>query len=86
MSTPSLMRLSTPMLSRFINLKEVNICCGYPNPNPALHVVTKESHLHGDHKSKKMVVLVGTKKAVAIAIRNNKPQKRYTLLKDRLIR
>jgi len=31
-----------------------------------------------------MVVLVGTKKAIAIAIRNNKPQKRYTLLKDRL--
>lgn len=26
----------------------------------------------------------GTKKAIAIAIRNNKPQKRYTLLKDRL--
>jgi ATP-dependent exoDNAse (exonuclease V) alpha subunit len=33
----------------------------------------------------KMVVLVGTKKAIAIAIRNNKHQKRYTLLKDRLL-
>ena len=31
-----------------------------------------------------MVVLVGTKKAVAIAVRNNKPQKRYTNLKTRL--
>lgn len=40
----------------------------------------------GITRGKKMVVLVGTKKAVAIAIRNNKPQKRYTLLKDRLIR
>ena len=30
--------------------------------------------------------LVGTKKAVAIAIKNNKPQKRYTLLKDRLMK
>ena len=30
--------------------------------------------------------LVGTKKAVAIAINNNKPQKRYTLLKDRLMK
>jgi exodeoxyribonuclease V alpha subunit len=40
----------------------------------------------GITRGKKMVVLVGTKKAVAIAIKNNKPQKRYTLLKDRLIR
>jgi exodeoxyribonuclease V alpha subunit len=38
----------------------------------------------GITRGKKMVVLVGTKKAIAIAIRNNKPQKRYTLLKDRL--
>lgn len=40
----------------------------------------------GITRGKKMVVLVGTKKALAIAIKNNKPQKRYTLLKDRLIR
>ncbi len=39
----------------------------------------------GITRGKKMVVLVGTKKAIAIAIRNNKPQKRYTLLKDRLL-
>jgi exodeoxyribonuclease V alpha subunit len=38
----------------------------------------------GITRGKKMVVLVGTKKAIAIAIRNNKQQKRYTLLKDRL--
>jgi len=38
----------------------------------------------GITRGKKLVVLVGTKKAIAIAIRNNKPQKRYTLLKDRL--
>jgi exodeoxyribonuclease V alpha subunit len=39
----------------------------------------------GITRGKKMVVLVGTKKAIAIAIKNNKPQKRYTLLKDRLL-
>ncbi len=39
----------------------------------------------GITRGKKMVVLVGTKKAIAIAIKNNKPQKRYTLLKERLI-
>jgi exodeoxyribonuclease V alpha subunit len=38
----------------------------------------------GITRGKKLVVLVGTKKAFAIAIKNNKPQKRYTLLKDRL--
>jgi exodeoxyribonuclease V alpha subunit len=36
-------------------------------------------------RGKKLVILVGTKRAIAIAIRNNKPQKRYTLLRDRLM-
>ncbi|MGO9951005.1 MAG: ATP-dependent RecD-like DNA helicase [Dissulfurispiraceae bacterium] len=36
-------------------------------------------------RGKQLVVLVGTKKAVSIAIRNNKPQNRYTLLKERLL-
>ncbi len=38
----------------------------------------------GITRGKKLVVLVGTKKALAIAIRNNKPQLRYTLLRRRL--
>ncbi len=38
----------------------------------------------GVTRGKKLVILVGTKKAVAIAIKNNKPQKRFTLLKERL--
>ncbi|MCL4558600.1 MAG: ATP-dependent RecD-like DNA helicase [Deltaproteobacteria bacterium] len=38
----------------------------------------------GITRGKKLVVLVGTKKAIAIAIRNNKPQKRYTYLQNRL--
>jgi ATP-dependent exoDNAse (exonuclease V) alpha subunit len=39
----------------------------------------------GITRGKKMVALVGTKKAIAIAIRNNKPKKMYKLLKDRLL-
>jgi len=39
----------------------------------------------GVTRGKKLVILVGTKKAIAIAIKNNKPQQRYTLLKDRLM-
>ena len=38
----------------------------------------------GITRGKRLVVLVGTKKALAIAVRNNKPQLRYTLLKERL--
>ena len=35
-------------------------------------------------RGKKLVVIVGTRKALGIAIRNNKTQERYTLLKQRL--
>jgi exodeoxyribonuclease V alpha subunit len=35
-------------------------------------------------RAKKLVVLVGSRKALAIAIRNNKVQRRYTGLADRL--
>lgn len=35
-------------------------------------------------RSRKLVILVGTKKALAIAIRNNKALKRYSMLKERL--
>jgi exodeoxyribonuclease V alpha subunit len=38
----------------------------------------------GITRGKKLVIIVGTKKALAIAIHNNKPQMRYTLLKERL--
>ncbi len=36
-------------------------------------------------RGKKLVILVGTMKAIAIAIKNNKTQQRYTLLKERLL-
>jgi exodeoxyribonuclease V alpha subunit len=38
----------------------------------------------GITRGKKLVILVGTWKALAIAIKNNTPQKRYTMLKERL--
>jgi exodeoxyribonuclease V alpha subunit len=38
----------------------------------------------GITRGKKLVILIGTKKALAIAIKNNTPQKRYTMLKERL--
>jgi len=38
----------------------------------------------GITRGKKLVILVGSKKALAIAVKNNKPMKRYTLLNKRL--
>jgi exodeoxyribonuclease V alpha subunit len=38
----------------------------------------------GITRAKKRVVLIGTKKALAIAIRNNQPHRRYTSLSERL--
>jgi len=38
----------------------------------------------GITRAKKLVVLIGTKKALAIAIKNNKPQFRFTNLSNRL--
>jgi len=35
-------------------------------------------------RGRKLVIIVGTKRALAIAVRNNKTEKRYTYLKDRL--
>src|SRR4030042_4996548 len=38
----------------------------------------------GITRPKKLVIMIGTKKALAIAVRNNKPQRRYTLPSERL--
>jgi exodeoxyribonuclease V alpha subunit len=38
----------------------------------------------GITRGKKLVVLLGTKKAIGTAVRNHRPQMRYTLLKERL--
>lgn len=40
----------------------------------------------GVTRGKKLVVMIGTQKAMAIAVRNNKTQKRYTLLDERMRR
>ncbi|MCX8023139.1 MAG: ATP-dependent RecD-like DNA helicase [Syntrophorhabdaceae bacterium] len=40
----------------------------------------------GITRGKRLVVLIGTKKALAIAVKNNKTQLRYTLLRSRLIK
>jgi len=39
----------------------------------------------GVTRGKKLVVIVGTKKALAIAVKNNKTEKRYTRLRERLM-
>ncbi len=39
----------------------------------------------GITRGKKLVVLIGTVKALSIAVRNNKQQQRYTLLRERLL-
>lgn len=39
----------------------------------------------GVTRAKGLVILIGTKKAMAMAIRNNKTQKRFTRLKERLV-
>ena len=38
----------------------------------------------GVTRGKRLVVIVGTRKALGIAVKNNKTQNRYTMLKDRL--
>lgn len=55
-------------------------------PILTLHYMLLQRNLlyTGITRGKKMVVLVGTKKAVAIAIKNNKPQMRHTRLMERL--
>jgi exodeoxyribonuclease V alpha subunit len=35
-------------------------------------------------RARKLVVIVGSKKALAIAVKNNRIQSRFTLLKERL--
>ena len=39
----------------------------------------------GVTRGKKLVVLVGTKKAMAIAVKNDKTEKRCTRLRERLV-
>ena len=56
------------------------------NRRALFHFVLLQRNLiyAGITRAKKLVVLIGTKKALAIAIKNNKPQLRYTHLTERL--
>ena len=63
--------------------------CEYPvviMPILIQHFILLQRNLlyTGITRGKKLVIVIGTKKALAIAIRNNKTQMRYTLLKERL--
>ncbi|MCP5002873.1 MAG: ATP-dependent RecD-like DNA helicase [Planctomycetes bacterium] len=64
--------------------------CEYPvvvMPVHSQHNILLERNLlyTGITRGKKLVVLLGTKKALSAAINNNSPQKRYTYLRNRLI-
>jgi ATP-dependent exoDNAse (exonuclease V) alpha subunit len=51
-----------------------------------LYVLLQRNLIYtGITRGRKLVVLVGTKKALAIAVKNNKTQKRYTWLKTKYI-
>jgi exodeoxyribonuclease V alpha subunit len=39
----------------------------------------------GITRGKRLVILIGTTKALSIAINNNNPQKRFTMLRERLM-
>ncbi len=55
-------------------------------PVTAQHYMLLQRNLiyTGITRAKKLVVLIGTKKALVIAIKNNKPQLRFTYLSGRL--
>lgn len=55
-------------------------------PIAVQHYILLERNLiyTGITRGKELVVLVGTEKAVGMAVKNNKPHKRYTLLSERL--
>jgi len=50
----------------------------------ALHHAAEESIIYSNNRAKRLVVLVGSKRAIAIAVKNNKVQHSYTNLAARL--
>ena len=57
-----------------------------PSDNAALYHAAPEPGIHGNNQGKKLTVVVGSKKALFFAIRNNKTGVRYTGLRERLHR
>jgi len=54
------------------------------NPHPALRDASAKPPLHGHHSSPDLVVLFGTKRALGIAVKNDKTEMRFTQLAARL--
>ena len=52
----------------------------------ALRAAPAQPALHRHHPRQKLVILIGSKKALAIAVRNNKTAARYSRLRERLRR
>ncbi len=72
--------------SRFISHREASTPSSSSPSLPNITSFYKKLLIYtGITRAKKLVVLVGTKKALAIAIKNNKPQTRYTCLCRRLM-
>ena len=59
-------------------------CVVIPDPYVPFQTPPPQSALHGVTRGKKQVYLVGTKKAIGIAIHNDQVQKRYTGLEKAL--
>jgi len=70
----------------YIDLDEIVLAYAVIIPILMQHYILLQRNLiyTGVTRGEKLVVIVGTKKALAIAVRNDKTQKRYTYLKNRL--
>jgi exodeoxyribonuclease V alpha subunit len=53
---------------------------GIVAPNRALHATARQlqSKVNGITRGKRLLVLIGQKKALGIAVRNDRPQRRYS--------
>ena len=56
-----------------------------PDPHAALHDAAAEPAVHRDHPRQTLVVVVGSPKALAIAVKRADSGKRITMLKERLV-
>ncbi len=79
------MRLFLAMPSRFINLRGVNIQLASFRSQPNIKFLFQGNLIYaGINRGKKLMVLIGTKKALASATKNNKLGLRYTHLSQGL--
>ena len=57
----------------------------HPGPHAALHDAAPEPDLYGDYDGRKMVVLIGAVKALAMAVKGTDSKQRITTLRERLV-